>query len=230
MTIVHVTRWPLITQCLAIALVVFLGLDGFLLRKGLRAHTNTVAVDAAVLSPASPIAGSGLADSVPARNATMRTPVVRATPAAPTRTPPPTTPARNRAAATRLAATAAPAAIQPPARTRPAAIALASSDPSAVISPAPVRPRRSRRIATSLQDAGPLDAPESPRPVLVGTIMKQSGDLALIEFPDGHTRLLRVGEQVGDLILRSVTAGEALFSNTEGGRVILRTTAIGATP
>lgn len=79
-------------------------------------------------------------------------------------------------------------------------------------------------------DARPVDAPEYPRPILVGTIMKQGGELALMEFPDGHTRLLRIGEQVGDLILRSVTTGEAVFSTTEGGRITLRTAPTETTP
>ena len=60
--------------------------------------------------------------------------------------------------------------------------------------------------------------------------MKQGGDLALIEFPDGRTRLLHIGDQVGDLILKSVTIGEALFFNTEGGRVTLRTAPADLTP
>ena len=70
-------------------------------------------------------------------------------------------------------------------------------------------------------------APEqaSGRPVM---LFIHGGGFVIVEMPDARMQLVRVGEQTGELRLRSVSAGEAIFDDSRGRRVSLRTPAAGA--
>ena len=62
------------------------------------------------------------------------------------------------------------------------------------------------------------------RPRLVGTVVEGgAGGFIVMELSDGRMQLLRIGERVGELRLRSVGAGEAVFDDARGNRVSLRT-------
>ena len=62
------------------------------------------------------------------------------------------------------------------------------------------------------------------RPRLVGTVVQgRDGGFVIIELPDGRMQLIRMGERAGELRLRSVGAGEAVFDDARGNRVSLRT-------
>ena len=68
-----------------------------------------------------------------------------------------------------------------------------------------------------------LAAPPA-RPRLVGTVVEgRDGGFVVVELPDGRMQLVRIGERAGELRLRSVGAGEAVFDDARGGRVSLRT-------
>ena len=67
-------------------------------------------------------------------------------------------------------------------------------------------------------------SPASPRPKLLGTVVDgRGGGFIVVELPDGHMQVVRIGEQAGELRLKSVTAGEAILVDAAGGRVSLRT-------
>ena len=67
------------------------------------------------------------------------------------------------------------------------------------------------------------------RPRLVGTVVEGlNGGFVVVEMPDARMQLVRVGERMGELKLRSVTAGEAVFDDPHGGRVLLRTPRVGS--
>ena len=88
--------------------------------------------------------------------------------------------------------------------------------------------------------AAPLDRPMAnaivqqgalppARPRLVGTVVEGlNGGFVVVEMPDARMQLVRVGERMGELKLRSVTAGEAVFDDPHGGRVLLRTPRVGS--
>ena len=62
------------------------------------------------------------------------------------------------------------------------------------------------------------------RPRLVGTVLEgNDGGFVMVELPDGRMQLIRIGERAGELRLRSVRAGEAVFDDARGNRVSLRT-------
>ncbi len=62
-----------------------------------------------------------------------------------------------------------------------------------------------------------------PRLRLAGTMMYPGGGgAALLEGADRSTRIVRVGEKVGELTLRSVTSGEAVFVSPTGATVTVR--------
>ena len=80
--------------------------------------------------------------------------------------------------------------------------------------------------AILLQNA-PAPAPARPR--LIGTVVQgNSGGFVIVEMPDARMQIVHVGEQAGELRLRSVGAGEAVFDDPRGRRVSLRTPASGA--
>ena len=73
-----------------------------------------------------------------------------------------------------------------------------------------------------------LSAPIA-RPHLVGTVVQGSnGGFVVVELPDGRMQLVRIGERAGELRLRSVGAGEAVFDDARGNRVSLRTPRAGS--
>jgi hypothetical protein len=76
--------------------------------------------------------------------------------------------------------------------------------------------------------AAPLLAQASVRPRLVGTVVQGQGGFVMVEMPDTRMQLVRIGEKVGDLRLRSVSTGEAAFDDPQGARVSLRTPRAGA--
>jgi hypothetical protein len=65
--------------------------------------------------------------------------------------------------------------------------------------------------------------PVSARPRLVGTVVEAHGGFVVVELPDGRMQVVRIGERAGELRLRSVNAGEAVFDDARGARVSLRT-------
>lgn len=72
-------------------------------------------------------------------------------------------------------------------------------------------------------------SPPPVRPRLVGTVIEgQSGGFVVVEMPDARMQLVRIGERAGELRLRSVAAGEAVFDDLHGGRVTLRTPRAGS--
>lgn len=73
-------------------------------------------------------------------------------------------------------------------------------------------------------------APQPTRPRLVGTVVEGRGGFVIVEMPDTHLQVVRVGERAGDLRLRSLTAGEAVFEDRVGTRVTLRSPVPGTEP
>lgn len=72
-------------------------------------------------------------------------------------------------------------------------------------------------------------APPAPvRPRLVGTVVQPQGGFVVLELPDMRMHVVRIGEQAAGLRLRTVTAGEAVFDDSHGARVSLRTSPTGA--
>lgn len=66
-------------------------------------------------------------------------------------------------------------------------------------------------------------APAVARPRLAGTAVDpRSGSFVVVETPDGQIQLVRIGERTGDLRLRSVSVGEAVFDDARGNRVTLK--------
>ena len=83
-----------------------------------------------------------------------------------------------------------------------------------------------RPMANAIVQQG---APPPARPRLVGTVVEGlNGGFVVVEMPDARMQLVRVGERMGELKLRSVTAGEAVFDDPHGGRVLLRTPRVGS--
>lgn len=73
------------------------------------------------------------------------------------------------------------------------------------------------------------NSPPPVRPRLVGTVIEgQNGGFVVVEMPDARMQLVRIGEQAGELRLRSVAAGEAVFDDLLGGRITLRTPRAGS--
>jgi hypothetical protein len=68
------------------------------------------------------------------------------------------------------------------------------------------------------------------RPRLLGTVVEgHDGGFVVVELPDARVQLVRIGERAGDLRLRSVAAGEAVFDQAGGDRITLRTAPQGST-
>lgn len=74
--------------------------------------------------------------------------------------------------------------------------------------------------------SGPLTPvpppPETRQPRLVGTVVEGRGGFVVVEMPDAHMQVVRIGEQAGELRLRAVSAGEASFEDGKGARITLR--------
>jgi hypothetical protein len=69
------------------------------------------------------------------------------------------------------------------------------------------------------------------QPRLVGTVIRETESFVVMAMPEGSIKVVRVGERAGDLRLRSVSAGGAVFDDiTRGERVTLRTPIPGAEP
>ena len=67
------------------------------------------------------------------------------------------------------------------------------------------------------------NAPPLVRPRLAGTaIDPQSGSFVVVETPEGRIQLVRIGERTGELRLRSVSVGEAVFDDVRGNRITLK--------
>jgi hypothetical protein len=73
--------------------------------------------------------------------------------------------------------------------------------------------------------------PQAPgQPRLVGTVVAGRAGFVVVEMPDSRLQVVRIGDRAGDLRLRSVAAGVAVFQDTAGARVTLRSPAGGAAP
>jgi hypothetical protein len=72
-------------------------------------------------------------------------------------------------------------------------------------------------------------APAVP-PRLVGTVVGGAESFVVLAMPDGTIKVVHVGERAGDLRLRSVSAGGAVFDDTNGERVTLRAPTSGVEP
>ena len=74
--------------------------------------------------------------------------------------------------------------------------------------------------------APPIVAAGQPvvqRPRLVGTVLQgRDSGFVMLELPDAGMKLVRVGERVGELQLKTVRAGEAVFEDRRGKQVSLR--------
>jgi hypothetical protein len=66
-------------------------------------------------------------------------------------------------------------------------------------------------------------APAAVRPRLVGTVVQDRGSFVIVELSNGRMQVVRIGERAGELRLRSVNSGEAVFDDARGARVSLRT-------
>ncbi|MDB4882636.1 MAG: hypothetical protein JWL95_1402 [Gemmatimonadetes bacterium] len=71
--------------------------------------------------------------------------------------------------------------------------------------------------------------PQAPgQPRLVGTVVAGHAGFVIVEMPDTRLQIVRIGDRAGDLRLRSVAAGVAVFQDTAGARVTLRSPPGGA--
>lgn len=70
-------------------------------------------------------------------------------------------------------------------------------------------------------------APAAPMPRLVGTVVEANGGFVMVELPESGLRLVRVGGRAGALTLLSVGQGTAVFQDSAGHRVPLRSPAPG---
>ena len=91
-----------------------------------------------------------------------------------------------------------------------------------------VAPVASLQLASTVAQQS---APPPVRPRLVGTVVEaQGGGFVVVEMPDARMQLVRIGEQAGNLRLRSVAANEAVFVDAQGSKVVLRTSRAGDRP
>jgi Tfp pilus assembly protein PilP len=68
------------------------------------------------------------------------------------------------------------------------------------------------------------------QPRLVGTVTGNTRSFVVVAVPDGSIKVVHVGQRAGELTLRSVAADSAVFENTTGDRVTLRSPKPGAEP
>ena len=70
----------------------------------------------------------------------------------------------------------------------------------------------------------------APQPRLIGTVVGGAESFVVMAMTDGAIKVVRLGERAGDLRLRSVSAGGAVFDDIHGGRVTLRPPTPGSEP
>lgn len=76
--------------------------------------------------------------------------------------------------------------------------------------------------STILQQSTVAPPPERPR--LLGTVVEgRGGGFVVVEMPGARVQLVRIGEKAGDLRLRSVSTGEAVFDDPRDARITLKT-------
>ncbi|MDB4881375.1 MAG: hypothetical protein JWL95_141 [Gemmatimonadetes bacterium] len=68
------------------------------------------------------------------------------------------------------------------------------------------------------------------QPRLIGTVVGGAESFVVMAMTDGAIKVVRLGERAGDLKLRSVSAGGAIFDDIHGGRVTLRSPTPGSEP
>lgn len=117
---------------------------------------------------------------------------------------------------------AAPTIVQLPAHAAPVLDSAAALDPFEPLG----KPQQLASAEVVPQAAAPVAQPR-----LVGTVIRETGSFVVMAMPEGPIKVVRVGERAGDLRLRSVSAGGAVFDDiTKGERVTLRTPTPGAEP
>jgi hypothetical protein len=130
------------------------------------------------------------------------------------------TPAESAVVPLRLAP--APAIVRPPSHVPPSVDSAAASDPFEALG-AP------QQLASA--EIVPQAAAPTAQPRLVGTVVRDAESFVVMAMPEGTIKVVRVGERAGDLRLRSVSAGSAVFDDiTKGERVTLRAPTPGAEP
>jgi len=118
--------------------------------------------------------------------------------------------------------------------------------PAPAIAPRAAHPGETIDSAAARDPFEPLGAPQQvasadvvpqaaaapgARARLVGTVVRDAGSFVVMAMPEGTIKVVRVGERAGDLRLRSVSAGGAVFDDINGGeRVTLRAPTPGAEP
>lgn len=115
----------------------------------------------------------------------------------------------------------------------PQIVARVSDDPAPIRQAANRTPFDAAPTAASLAATAAILQASVPaplvRPKLIGTVLGGStGPFVILELPDTKMQLVRIGERAGELRLRSVAAGEALFDDGRGGKVSLRTSRAGS--
>jgi hypothetical protein len=117
---------------------------------------------------------------------------------------------------------APPSIVQLPAQSAPLVDSAASLDPFEPLG----KPQQLASAEVVPQAVAPVAQPR-----LVGTVIRETESFVVMAMPEGTIKVVRVGERAGDLRLRSVSAGGAVFDDiTRGERVTLRTPTPGAEP
>jgi hypothetical protein len=78
-------------------------------------------------------------------------------------------------------------------------------------------------LATSVAQQAPIVR----MPRLLGTVVEGRAGFVVLEMPDSRLQVVRNGERAGDLRLRSIAAGEAVFEDHAGVRITLRSPTAG---
>ena len=104
----------------------------------------------------------------------------------------------------------------------------------------PIDSARSREPFEPLSGAGTLASASTvipqatpmpvARPRLIGTVVDGAKSFVMMAMTDGTMKVVRVGERAGELKLRSVSAGGAVFDDINGDRVTLRSPTPGSEP
>ncbi|MEO8560966.1 MAG: hypothetical protein ABI601_02760 [bacterium] len=81
--------------------------------------------------------------------------------------------------------------------------------------------------STVIPQATPMPAVQ---PRLIGTVVAGAESFVMMAMTDGTMKVVRVGERAGELRLRSVSAGGAVFDDSHGDRVTLRSPTPGSEP
>jgi hypothetical protein len=96
---------------------------------------------------------------------------------------------------------------------------------------APFEPLGATEMLTSAATVIPQAMPiPAAQPRLVGTVVGAAESFVVMSLADGTIKVVRVGERAGDLKLRAVSAGGAVFDDIHGGRVTLRAPTPGSEP